>query len=181
MSPRRLTLIPLLVAAIALTGCASLSEKECRVADWYDIGVRDGAAGYGQERVIEHAKACSEVGVAPDRVRWAMGREAGLERYCTADRGLWVGRNGGAYGGVCGPDTEDAFLSGYRLGQEIAGVRGRIDALTTDIDRLDDELEDEKLSKGERRRIRVLLVGYELERRELLARYDDLEASAAQL
>lgn len=181
MSTRRLALIPLLLVATALAGCATLSEKECRVADWYDIGVRDGAAGYGEERLIEHSKACADVDVSPDRARWAAGREAGLERYCTTDRGLWVGRNGGEYAGVCGPETEDSFLRGYRLGQEIADVRGRIDALTTDIDRLDDKLDDEKLSKDERRHLRVLLVGYELERRELHARCDDLEASAAQL
>lgn len=181
MSTRRLAFVPLLVVATVLAGCASLSEKECRVADWYDIGVRDGAAGHGQERVIEHAKACADVGIAPDRVRWAAGREAGLERYCTADRGLWVGRNGGGYGGVCGPETEETFLRGYRLGQEIAAVRGRIDSLSCDIDELDAKLDDETLSKDERRSLRARLVGYEFERRALRERYDDLEASASLL
>lgn len=181
MSTRRLAFVPLLVVATLLAGCASLSEKECRVADWYDIGVRDGAVGYGQERVIEHAKACVDVGIAPDRARWAAGRDAGLERYCTPDRGLWVGRNGGDYAGVCAPETEESFLRGYRLGREIADVRGRIDSLSGDIDALDAKLDAEGVSKDERRLVRARLVGYELERQALRERYDDLEASASLL
>jgi hypothetical protein len=181
MSSRLRTIVPLLVFAGLLSGCASLSEKECLVADWYDVGVRDGAEGYGHERLIDHAKACADVNVQPDRVRWAAGRERGLERYCTPERGLWVGRNGGTYRGVCDPVAEEDFLRGYRLGREIAEVRGRIDALTCDIDAIDVRLDEGAADKDERRRLRARLVAYELERHALRDRFDSLEASAARL
>ena len=90
-----------LIAIGALPGCASLSQKECAAADWYSIGVRDGANGRGEEYLAEHAKACAELDITPDRERWLDGRDRGLERYCTTRNGYRVGEVGGSYNGVC--------------------------------------------------------------------------------
>lgn len=129
MYTRLPVLIPLLLAALLLGGCASLSKTECRSADWYDIGVRDGASGRHEEYVIEHATACERVGVAPDRERWFAGRERGLERYCTASSGYRVGSNGGSYSDVCFANGEFEFLRGFELGSKIHSLATRIDDL----------------------------------------------------
>ncbi|MDH3265262.1 MAG: DUF2799 domain-containing protein, partial [Paracoccaceae bacterium] len=49
-----------------LAACASLTEEECRTADWVRIGVRDGAEGRGTDHVEAHRRACAGVGVSPD-------------------------------------------------------------------------------------------------------------------
>jgi hypothetical protein len=119
----------LLFAASLLGGCASLSKSECRAADWYDIGIRDGASGRQEEYVIEHAQACERVGVAPDRDRWLAGRERGLERYCTVSSGFRIGRNGGSYSDVCFANGEFEFLRGFELGSKLHALDTRIDGL----------------------------------------------------
>ncbi|MFO1425667.1 MAG: DUF2799 domain-containing protein [Steroidobacteraceae bacterium] len=114
------------IAVLALSGCATVSRNECRTGDWFDIGVRDGARGWGEERFLDDAKACARHGLAADREAWLQGRERGLERYCTARNGFDVGAQGGSYGGVCPRLREDEFLHGYSLGQDLAQVRAEM-------------------------------------------------------
>jgi hypothetical protein len=129
MHTRLSALTLLLLAALLQSGCASLSKAECRTADWYDIGIRDGASGRHEEHIIEHAAACERVGVAPDRERWLAGREQGLARYCTASSGYRVGLNGGSYNDVCFANGEFEFRRGFELGGRIHGLEQRIDDL----------------------------------------------------
>jgi len=109
-----------------LAACASLSEEECRAADWRGIGFADGAAGRTADYIQRHREACADVGVSPDLSAWLAGREDGLKRYCTAANAYSVGRQGRTLSPVC-PAAEArslraAFDRGrryYRAGQEI--------------------------------------------------------------
>ncbi|MCZ8131984.1 MAG: DUF2799 domain-containing protein [Steroidobacteraceae bacterium] len=171
----------LLVATLATSGCASLSKGECLAQDWYSIGVRDGANGAGEERVLQHAESCAEHGTRPDRAAWEAGRLSGLERYCTVHRGLRAGEHGEHYGGGCGPAGESAFLHGYAIGRELADARGRVAWLDREIAAIERALDDEKTDKDERKRLRARLVQHEIER---FRRQEDLrlaEARAASL
>ena len=51
-----------IAAAALLGGCAPMTETECRSADWYALGTRDGLAGL-QPRVDQYAYQCSAVKV----------------------------------------------------------------------------------------------------------------------
>jgi hypothetical protein len=184
MHSRYITLGLLLLAGLLQTGCATLSKSECRAADWYDIGIRDGASGRHEEYIIEHAQACERVGVAPDRERWLAGRERGLERYCTASTGYRVGLNGGSYSDVCFANGEFEFRRGFEVGSKIHAVTARIDDLerqSRDIEarlRRADLPRDDKayLELGDRdkadlrRRLRELEfeIGYQTRERESL-------------
>ena len=67
-------LLPLL---LLLTGaCAGLSENECRSADWYALGERDGLFG-SQARIDQYAYQCQ---------RYSL--QAGSDRYLD---GWWLG------------------------------------------------------------------------------------------
>ncbi|MFU8822501.1 MAG: DUF2799 domain-containing protein [Gammaproteobacteria bacterium] len=54
------------LALIALAGCASISEDECRAIDWRTVGYEDGATGQGVERLSSRRQACARHGVVPD-------------------------------------------------------------------------------------------------------------------
>jgi hypothetical protein len=134
------TLVIALVAPLLFSGCASLSKSACESDSWYEIGVRDGAAGHGQERFADHAAACAKHGISGDRDRWLAGREQGLQRYCTARSGVDVGRHNGSYGGVCPMELEPAFLDGLRLGNDIALARAEVAKIDHEIDRIERRL-----------------------------------------
>jgi hypothetical protein len=164
-----------LLGILALSGCASLSRNECAAGDWYGIGQRDGANGYPEERFADHAAACVEHGVAPDRVQYLDGRERGLERFCTARHAFSVGASNSSYAGVCAGPAEDDFLHGYRLGKALAEARSRRSHWDHEIHRLkrrlaDDDKDDRpkdqpRLTNAERVEIGILL-GVSLMRRD---------------
>lgn len=129
MKTRWIALTTLAGLALLQSGCASLSKSECLAADWYDIGVRDGANGRPEEYIVEHAAACERVAVAPDRARWLAGRERGLERYCTARSGYSVGVGGGDYNDVCFGAADLEFRRGWELGNRMHAVQSRISEL----------------------------------------------------
>lgn len=123
----------LLAVALIVTGCASLSKEECLAADWYTIGVEDGANGYAISRIGAHRKACAEVGVQPDMARYNQGRDMGLQQFCTRERGYREGERGRSYSGVCPPNLEPMFMQGYLAGQEKYKIKQDIRRLESDL------------------------------------------------
>lgn len=144
----------LLIAAGALGGCATLSEGQCRTADWYQIGRQDGSNGLDRARLYKHQEACAEYGIRPLPERYYAGREAGLQRYCTPRRGFEEGREGRSYRDVCPLKLEPAFLAAYRQGEAIHDVESDIDDIEHDIDRHRHRLDQDDLERDQRRALR---------------------------
>ena len=71
-------------AAIALcalgTGCASMSENECRATNWYDRGSYDGLLGV-QARIDQYAYLCSKYQVQPAQQDYLSGWADGYAEY----------------------------------------------------------------------------------------------------
>ncbi len=99
-----------------LSGCASMSKKECLNADWQAIGYRDGARGVHYSTLSKHRESCSEYNVIPDDGAYRAGWDEGIRRYCSADTGYRVGSSGHAYNNICPADVAEDFLSGWRQG-----------------------------------------------------------------
>jgi hypothetical protein len=140
----------LLLVLASLGGCASLSESECRMSDWYDIGFRDGRHGQPPDRINEHVKACAKHGTSPERERYLDGHFAGLASYCTPHNGLAVGRSGHAYHGVCATQDERSFMAGYSLGHSLHRARGRLYAINSEISSVESRLKDKETTEEDR-------------------------------
>lgn len=136
----------LLAAALFLGGCASLDKAQCVNANWYAIGMEDGAQGRPLQRLGDHRRACAEHGVQPDAERYAAGRNEGLKSYCTYDRGYRTGRAGSAYNGVCPEPAAREFLAGYQHGRELYGLQKRLDEVNADIKKTKASLAEPGLS-----------------------------------
>ena len=143
-----------LAAALALAACATLNESECRTADWFQLGARDGVDGAARTRIEDHRKACAEFGLPADDAAWFQGYEAGLQDYCTEANGYRVGRRGGYYGRVCPATEERAFLDAYALGRETYDVEREIAELDRRAESLQQRLVGDKLDDDVRREAR---------------------------
>lgn len=156
------------LTVVALNGCATLDEPECRHADWRIIGFEDGAAGEPPSRVGSHRSACAEFGVTPDLFAYRQGHREGLAQFCTPARGYEVGRRGKDYEGVCPRGLEGGFLDGYDLGRQVHGYQREVSRLGSAIranqrrmERIDDDLalhEQELVSEGTSRDARRALL-----------------------
>jgi hypothetical protein len=119
---RFLIMAAALGAGLALGSCATMSEDQCLAGAWGEVGLADGRAGYGEDRLASHAEACAKVGVVPDEAVYFAAREEGLRSYCVPANGFRVGRDGSSYAGVCPASVEGPFLSAYRDGQVLGAA-----------------------------------------------------------
>ena len=111
---------PLIVLlGLLASGCASMGEDECRVADWRAIGYEDGARGNAASHLGQRREACAEYGVTPNFAAYQQGRDDGLREYCTPASGYRVGRNGRSPTAVCPSELRGDFRDAYKSGREI--------------------------------------------------------------
>jgi hypothetical protein len=130
------------LAALTMSGCASMSSEECMATDWSAVGYEDGARGYTTERFSKHRKACAKQGVTADFGAYQHGRERGLVEYCQPGRGYDVGVNGGRYYGVCSVDREADFLDAYNAGYHLYTLRSNVNRANSNIHSKERELEN---------------------------------------
>lgn len=116
-----------------LAGCATLDKNECLRADWYAVGLEDGARGLPVERLGDHRRACAEHGITPQTERYLAGRNEGLKSFCTYERGVSIGRSGQSYSAVCPGALATRFSAGYQHGKEIHDLRRRLDTVQEQI------------------------------------------------
>lgn len=115
-----------ILSAVVLAGCATLSKDECLTADWYQIGYEDGARGYPDTRISSHREACAKHGISPNFRDYQDGHGEGVINFCTPRNGFAQGKNGYQYSGICPPSLEGGFLDGYEAGREIYAVTSSI-------------------------------------------------------
>lgn len=149
-----------------LGGCASMSEGQCRRADWYERGLEDGREGRRANWLDAHREACAKAGVQPDATRWRAGWEAGNQAYCTPRSGWQAGALNRGYGGACRDRDEDAFMRAYGAGQAVWRTRQELQRNWDEVERLELELR-RAIKDEERQRIRQRLAGLDVERRRL--------------
>jgi len=117
-----------------------MDKDECRTADWYGVGLEDGARGRAVERLGDHRRACAKHNVTPDTERYIAGRNEGLRSFCTYDRGYAEGRAGHSYNAGC-PAPQN-FLAGYQRGRELYDLQRRLAEVDKEIGRIKGALKE---------------------------------------
>lgn len=152
----RLVTLLAMAAALLLSGCATMSPQECMTANWSQRGYQDGRAGFTSNRLAQHYKACSKVGVVPDTRAYHQGYDDGLRQYCTPDNAVQQGLDGKPYRGVCPPQTESEFKYYYNQGKRVYDAGEQVDRLVRESQRLERQLDDAH-DRRERRQLRNAL------------------------
>lgn len=152
----------LVLVLVSLSGCASLSRKECLDADatsWEGVGYEDGYNGYEPEqRLSQHYQACSRMGVLPHRESYMTGWSQGILTYCTPERGYAIGLSGSRGNpAVCPGDAGMIFQENIELGLRIYELQGEVDSVSDEIEDLEKKLDDARLDYHARRQIRERL------------------------
>jgi hypothetical protein len=150
--------------ALLLASCATMSPEECQLAQWAEVGQRDGLRGAPLSVLSARKEDCAKADVVVDEQAYQAGRELGLASYCRIDNAVPLGLSGASYAGVCPPALEAAFLPRYRAAHVVYSLRGEIQTLYDRTDQLERRLrdiprrEDDRMrsnpSEAERQKIR---------------------------
>jgi hypothetical protein len=134
--------IALFIASVC-AGCASqsLTQNQCVAGDWQTVGQRDGQAGLATTQLLAHQEACGKFGLVPDRERYLLGWNDGVQSYCRADRGFELGASGSGHQDVCPADVREDFLVAYEQGRELYQARYDVNRLERALSRHRERLE----------------------------------------
>jgi hypothetical protein len=149
-----LKIFRLMVVALLLAGCATLSQEECQQGDWYGVGMTDGQAGEPAARFDEHVKACSEYGITVDNRQYLKGRAQGLIDYCRIENAFETGLQGHRYQHVCPSSITFLFFRYNEAAYEVYQLRNELEGVESQIRYKENELQKKGLSDDKRRQIR---------------------------
>lgn len=148
------SLATIVMCIVILSSCATLSPSECQVANWQAIGYTDGTQGRYPDYIMQHAKACSKVGISPNSDAWEKGRQQGLTQYCTRQNAYQLGQRGSSLRAVCPAhlitSLNEAHKQGYGIyqtKQAINNIKQQINQDEKTLNKLLDEYK--RLANGE--------------------------------
>ncbi len=131
------------LVAMALSGCATMSEEQCKGANWAALGQSDARDGDMPQFGADRVKSCAEKGVRGNLAEWQRGWEMGRREVCTPGNAMaWAQRSSEYTPGFCPPDLEPVFMSVYAPARERYRFEKRIRDLQTQIDDRSRRLED---------------------------------------
>lgn len=138
---RRFRISCFVLIAAMLTGCETMSKKECPSADWRQVGYQAGRDGKARSHIEDIAESCAKVNVTPDRRLYFSGWELGVHEYCMPQHGFDMGRNGTGYRAVCPPESAARFEAAYQRGYRIYEARQNVAQLEDKRHQLEEQFE----------------------------------------
>ena len=78
-----------LAVTLGVSGCASdgkLGLDDCKSADWYKYGYRDGSASAARSNFDHYVSECATSGVKPDQAAYNKGLQAGIADFANKRR-----------------------------------------------------------------------------------------------
>jgi hypothetical protein len=134
------------ICALTFSGCAVMSEDECRVANWGDVGYDDGINGQPSSKLKEYREACSKY-VAVDARLYAEGRSNGSKVFCTNENGFKLGQNGHQVSDICLVSGNQAnFSKYYTRGMSVYYANDQLRILDEKIQSYDAYINDSSLN-----------------------------------
>lgn len=127
---------------LLLAGCETMTPSECKMANWSDVGLRDGLHGETLSILDDRVKDCAKAGATVDAARYLAGREQGLQDYCRVERAAPLGVSGQGYTGVCPPHLDAEFRRRHQVGYDVYQLRNKVRELDGRSDRLQHRLRD---------------------------------------
>lgn len=130
----------ILIAALLLSSCASLTEEQCQTGDWQQIGQQDARLGHRADRLDEHVKACQSYKIVVSEYAYFEGYKQGQLQYCTISNGYDVGRKGYRYNGICPPSKFSNFESAYEKGRLVHDIELDISSVQYDRNQIQEQI-----------------------------------------
>jgi hypothetical protein len=159
----------LVLVAALLASCAAMTPDECRMANWHEIGMRDGVEGKTLAKFTARKEACAEASVLPDARAYTLGREAGLKNFCRLEKAAPLGASGGSYEGVCPPLIDGEFARRFQLGHAVYERRGEVSRIGDRI-----ETQEKKLRSADHDEDKALKdAGKDDDRRRIRREFDE--------
>lgn len=150
-------LLSIMMMAVLVGGCATISRQECQKGEWYSIGVASGRQGATNERLDKIKHDCHKHDVEVDTRRYLEGYAQGLIDYCQLDNAFDTGLRGEIYQHVCPPAIDAIFARYNKAATLVYYLRRHIVNLEIELSDKKYALENTELKASERDSIEIAI------------------------
>lgn len=165
--------ISLLVGfTILLSGCAAMSVEQCKTANWFNVGEKDGAAGQ-ESRLDKYYSSCQKANIVPNQKLYEQGYQKGLSYYCRPETIFNEALEGRGDFRICPLDKRESLRIYYQVANDYYQANSEFDRSQNDINYYLKELERKDLSVKDRDDYRKRLYDLRINSSRVQSRYQD--------
>ena len=140
-----------------LNGCTTLSQDECKVANWQSLGYEHGVNGGDYADGITKIATCNDYNITPNIAQFKSSYESGLAVYCQPENGFTLAMRGVSYNGVCNSRAfRKAWEEGndrYQIQQRRIEIDNRITELKQQLSELNQQLNSNNITQTQRKEL----------------------------
>jgi len=130
---------------VLLSGCAAMSVEQCKTANWFNVGERDGSDGH-ESRLDKYYSSCQKANIVPNQKLYEQGYKKGLGYYCRPEIIFSEALEGRGDIRVCPIEKRESLRSYYQVANEYYQADSEFDRSQNDMNRYLKELERKDLS-----------------------------------
>ena len=165
--------ISLLVGfTILLSGCAAMSVEQCKTANWFNVGEKDGAAGR-ESRLDKYYSSCQKANIVPNQKLYEQGYQKGLGYYCRPETIFNEALEGRGDFRICPLYKRESLRIYYQVANGYYQANSEFDRSQNDINYYLKELERKDLSVKDRDDYRKRLYDLRINSSRVQSRYQD--------
>lgn len=165
--------ISLLVGfTILLSGCAAMSVEQCKTANWFNVGEKDGAAGR-ESRLDKYYSSCQKANIVPNQKLYEQGYQKGLGYYCRPETIFNEALEGRGDFRICPLDKRESLRIYYQVANGYYQANAEFDRSQNDINYYLKELERKDLSVKDHDDYRKRLYDLRINSSRVQSRYQD--------
>lgn len=162
----------LLGFTILLSGCAAMSVEQCKTANWFNVGEKDGAAGR-ESRLDKYYSSCQKANIVPNQKLYEQGYQKGLGYYCRPETIFNEALEGRGDFRICPLDKRESLRIYYQVANGYYQANSEFDRSQNDINYYLKELERKDLSVKDRDDYRKRLYDLRINSSRVQSRYQD--------
>ncbi|MGL5145257.1 MAG: DUF2799 domain-containing protein [Acinetobacter junii] len=155
-----------------LSGCAAMSVEQCKTANWFNVGEKDGSAGR-ESRLDQYYSSCQKANITPNQNLYEKGYQKGLNFYCRPETIFDEALAGRGDYRVCPIEKRDSLRTYYQVAHEYYQANSEFERSQTDISYYLKELERKDLSVKDRDDYKKRLYDLRLNSSRVQYRYQD--------
>lgn len=162
----------LLGFTILLSGCAAMSVEQCKTANWFNVGEKDGAAGR-ESRLDKYYSSCQKANIVPNQKLYEQGYQKGLGYYCRPETIFNEALEGRGDFRICPLDKRESLRIYYQVANGYYQANSEFDRSQNDINYYLKELERKDLSVKDRDEYIKRLYDLRINSSRVQSRYQD--------
>ncbi|MCH7336763.1 DUF2799 domain-containing protein [Acinetobacter sp. NIPH 2699] len=157
---------------VLLSGCAAMSVEQCKTANWFNVGEKDGSAGH-ESRLDKYYSSCQKANVVPNQSLYEKGYQKGLGYYCRPETIFNEALDGRGDFRVCPLDKRASLHRYYQVANDYYQANAEFDRSQNDLSHYLKELERKDLTSKQREDYKKRLNNVHLNSRSVQSRYHD--------